>query len=86
MSNNMNSARCKACDTNFAPSWIEERGLFEDMCFKCRDWAGLGKSLAEENAIQSITETMTSEQDANRLGDLYLDDPYAEMWREGAER
>lgn len=28
-------ARCKACDTQFYPSWREERGEFEELCSTC---------------------------------------------------
>lgn len=33
--NEMNSARCKACDKKFHPMWREEHECYEELCWVC---------------------------------------------------
>lgn len=35
MKEDMNSLRCKACDTLFAPVYYEDEGRFEECCNTC---------------------------------------------------
>ena len=40
----MNSVRCKACDTKFNTNWCEETKTWEDMCWTC-----IGASMLSED-------------------------------------
>ena len=34
--NDLNYARCKACDGAFYPTWLPHQGKFEDLCHVCK--------------------------------------------------